>query len=87
MAIDAATHLRVSKKVVLVPTFKINITKSNVYYVTDQLHTNLVQPIASRGPLPLPLQPLPPLLDGISDHVEVYVHTPPHMEYTCRRDE
>ena len=31
--------------------------------------------IASRGPLPQPLQPLPPLLTGISDHVEVYVHT------------
>ncbi len=43
--------------------------------------------IASRGPLPQPLQPLPPLLNGISDHVEVYVHTSTHMEYTCRRDE
>ena len=43
--------------------------------------------IASRGPLPLPLQPLPHPLHGISDHVEVYAYTSTKFECTCRRDE
>ena len=57
-------------------TLTIRSSSTSTYGTGTRSSINSIMIIASRGPLPQPLQPLPPLLDGISDHVEVVMALP-----------